>query len=100
MNAQLPVEGQGVPHSRDAWRPRLTSPINGQGLPRQGRARLKKQVQEIRIGTLNVGSMTGRSREVVDVMERRKVDIFYVCRKQDGEAIKQRTLAVDISCER
>ena len=78
MNDQLPVEGQGVPHSRDARRPRLTSPINGQGLPRQGRARLKKQVQEIRIGSLNVGSMTGRSREVVDVMERRKVDILCV----------------------
>ena len=49
-----------------------------QGLPRQGRARLKKKVQELRIGTLNVGSMTGRSREVADVMERRRVDILCV----------------------
>ncbi|XP_064118983.1 uncharacterized protein LOC135223991 [Macrobrachium nipponense] len=65
MNSQeqLPVEG-------------LTSPINGQGLPRQGRARLKKQVQAIRMGTLNVGSMNGRSREVADVLERRRVDIL------------------------
>ena len=75
---QLHVEGQGVPCSRDARGPRLTPPINGQGLPRQGRARLKKKVQAVRIGTLNVGSMTGRSREVADVMERRKVDILCV----------------------
>ena len=71
-------EGQGVPCSRDAGGPRLTHPINGQGLPRQGRAWLKKKVQEIRIGTLNVGTTTGRSREVADVMERRKVDILCV----------------------
>ena len=71
-------EGQGVPRSRDASGLRLTHPKNGQGLPRQGRVWLKKKVQAIRIGTLNVGSMTGRSREVADVMDRRKVDILCV----------------------
>ena len=75
---QLQVEGQGVPRSRDARGLRLTPSRNGQGLPRQGRARLKKKVQALRVGTLNVGSMNSRSREVADVMERRKVDILCV----------------------
>ena len=71
-------EGQGVPRSRDASGLRLTHPKNWQGLPRQGRAWLKKRVQDIRIGTLNIGTMTGRSREVADVMERRKIDVLCV----------------------
>ncbi|XP_063587803.1 uncharacterized protein LOC134765045 [Penaeus indicus] len=32
----------------------------------------------IRIGTLNVGKMTGKSRELVDMIERRKLDILCV----------------------
>ncbi|KAK3561622.1 hypothetical protein QTP86_010757 [Hemibagrus guttatus] len=32
----------------------------------------------LRIGTLNVGTMTGKGRELADVMERRKVDILCV----------------------
>ena len=32
----------------------------------------------MRIGTLNVGSMTGKGREIVDMMERRQVDILCV----------------------
>ena len=32
----------------------------------------------MRIGTLNVGSMTGKGREIVDLMERRQVDILCV----------------------
>ena len=30
------------------------------------------------VGTLNVGSMTGRGRELVDLMERRKVGVLFV----------------------
>ena len=56
----------------DVRRPRLTSVRNGQGLPGFGRSRLKKLVR-VRVGTLNVGSMTGRGRELADLMERRKV---------------------------
>ena len=41
-----------------------------QGLPGFGRSRLKKLVR-VRGGTLNVGSMTGRGRELADLMERR-----------------------------
>ncbi|XP_063611527.1 uncharacterized protein LOC134785169 [Penaeus indicus] len=62
----------------DAQEPRLTPVISEQGLPRQERARLKKPVQKIRVGTLNVGSLTGRSRELADVMERRKIGVLCV----------------------
>ena len=31
---------------------------------------------DVRIGTLNVGTMTGKERELADMMERRKLDIF------------------------
>ena len=73
------VEGQGVPRLSDALGPRLTPPVNGQGLPRpKGQARLKKQVQNVRVATLNVGSMTGRSREVAEMMNKRRVDALCV----------------------
>ena len=42
---------------------------------------LKKQIQNIkhlRIGSWNVGSLTGKGQELVDVMQRRKVDILCV----------------------
>ncbi|KAI5715325.1 hypothetical protein M8J77_014185 [Diaphorina citri] len=61
----------------DARRPRPTNVKNGRGLPDQERFRLKKLVQT-RIGTLNVGSMTGKGRELVDMMERRRVQILCV----------------------
>ena len=48
---------------------------------RQSRARKEKHVNrkkatrvELKVGTLNVGTMTSKSRELADVMERRKVD--------------------------
>ena len=47
----------------DARRPRLTSVRNGQGLPDFGRSWLNKLVR-LSVGTLNVGSMTGRRRGV------------------------------------
>ncbi|KAG8226729.1 hypothetical protein J437_LFUL004379 [Ladona fulva] len=57
---------------------------NGHGLPNQGRVRLKRLVQlknetqKIRIGMLNVGMMNGKSREIVDLMSRRKVNKLYI----------------------
>ncbi|KAI5104132.1 hypothetical protein C0J45_5758 [Silurus meridionalis] len=33
---------------------------------------------EVWVGTLNVGTMTGKGREVADMMERRKVDMLCV----------------------
>ncbi|KAI5726127.1 hypothetical protein M8J77_024147 [Diaphorina citri] len=67
--------------SCDAQIPRLTSVRSEQGLPgqKQGWARLKKQVLcKIRIGTLNVGSMTSRGREIADMMVRRKIHVLCV----------------------
>ncbi|XGW04108.1 hypothetical protein V3C99_015339 [Haemonchus contortus] len=43
------------------------------GLPRSERPRPKKLV---RIGTLNVGSLTGKSREVADLMKRRNIQVL------------------------
>ena len=33
---------------------------------------------ELRVGTLNVGTMSGKGGEIVDMMERRKIDILCV----------------------
>jgi len=52
---------------------------------RQSRARKEKYANrkkakrvDLKVGTLNVGTMTGKSRELADVMERRKVDVLCV----------------------
>ncbi|KAK3533904.1 hypothetical protein QTP70_034899 [Hemibagrus guttatus] len=51
----------------------------------RGRRRVRRQREKrkgksvgLRIGTLNVGTMTGKGRELADMMERRKVDILCV----------------------
>ena len=74
----------------DARGHRRTLVRNGRRLPYQERIRLKKIAQRrerrektgeqktIRMGTLNVGSMTGRGHELVDFMERRKINILCV----------------------
>ncbi|VDL72953.1 unnamed protein product [Nippostrongylus brasiliensis] len=57
------------------------------GLPRDERPRLKKLV---RIGTLNVGTLTGKSREVADLMKRKNIQI--VCLQETrwkGENVKE-----------
>ena len=61
---------------------------NGQGVSQYPRLRLKKQVEKtkkqnkkvnnLRIGTWNVGTLTGKGREIADVMERRKVRILCI----------------------
>ncbi|XP_047502966.1 uncharacterized protein LOC125048346 [Penaeus chinensis] len=74
----------------DAGGDRRDPPKSGRRLPYTERIRLKKQAQrrkrreeqrttrKLRVGTLNVGTMTGRGREVVDMMERRKINILCV----------------------
>ncbi|KAK3512762.1 hypothetical protein QTP70_025113 [Hemibagrus guttatus] len=49
----------------------------GRRVHRQREKRKGKRVG-LRIGTLNVGTMTGKGRELADMMERRKVDILCV----------------------
>ena len=73
----------------DAQGPRLSPVINGQGLLSFERTRLKKRAQRrcrrrreggkgMRVGTLNVGTMTGKGREIADLMERRRVSVLCV----------------------
>ena len=52
---------------------------------KRGRRRVKKQREAwkgrcslIRVGTLNIGTMTGRLRELANMMERRNVDILWL----------------------
>ncbi|KAK3536314.1 hypothetical protein QTP86_002939 [Hemibagrus guttatus] len=45
---------------------------------RRQRVKRKGKSVGLRIGTLNVGTMTGKGRELADMMERRKVDILCV----------------------
>ncbi|XP_051785416.1 craniofacial development protein 2-like [Erpetoichthys calabaricus] len=63
----------------DARRPRPSVVSSGQGLPAHGRGRPKKRVQQqqqpLRLGTLNIGTMTGRSRELADTLKIRRIDI-------------------------
>ena len=48
----------------------------------------------IRVGTLYIGTMTRRGRELEDIMERRNVDIL--CQQETkGKGVKQGTLEVD-----
>lgn len=36
------------------------------------------KVVALRVGTLNVGTMTGKSKEIVDLMERSKINVLCV----------------------
>ncbi|XP_073698816.1 uncharacterized protein [Garra rufa] len=54
--------------------PRPHNVRNGRGLPTRERGGLKKRVQ-LRLGTINIGTMTGRSRELADSLKARCVDI-------------------------
>ena len=51
-----------------------------QGISQKSRLRLKKigSTKQLRVGNWNVGSMTGKGREIVDIMQRRKIDIMCV----------------------
>ena len=71
----------------DAQDPHLNPVRNDQGLPGLGQARQKKQAhhhhhhhhhhhQQMRVGTINIGTLTGKGREIADIMERRKMDIL------------------------
>ena len=69
---------------------------------KRGERRVKKQREAwkrrrslIRVGTLNIGTMTGRGRELADMMERRNVDILSY-KKLSGKRVKQGTLEVDV----
>ena len=69
----------------DARDPRPSSAKNGQGLPSGGLGRLKKLVRErgrgmrkVKIAKLNVGSMTGRSIEISQLMRKKSLQVVCV----------------------
>ena len=64
----------------DAYRHPPAGTKRWQGVVHQPRVRLKKQVEQapFRIGSWNVGSMTGKGRELVEAVKRRRIDILCV----------------------
>ena len=65
---------------------------NKQGFPHYGRMRVKKLVHEtkIRIRTCNIGSLTGKLMELVDIMIHRKINILSIQEtKWVGEKAKE-----------
>ena len=67
-------------HVSDARDHRPGSATNGQGLPPGGRRRLKKLVQgrgrrlrKLKLASLNAGSMTGRSGDIVQLMRKKSL---------------------------
>ncbi|KAK6765208.1 hypothetical protein RB195_025231 [Necator americanus] len=74
--------GRASPRS-DAHCPRPGNVANIRGLPARGRSRPKKLVRHhqqhpVRLATLNVGTLTGRSRELADSLRKCCVDICCV----------------------
>ncbi|XP_068210389.1 uncharacterized protein [Palaemon carinicauda] len=69
--------------------------INGRGIPQGSRLQPKKLVREwkIRAGIWIVGTLMGRLREIVDVMERRKIDVL---RLQETKWKGNETRAIEI----
>ncbi|KAK6756255.1 hypothetical protein RB195_014575 [Necator americanus] len=64
----------------DAHCPRPGNVANMRGLPTRRRSRPKKLVRHrqqhpVRLATLNVGTLSGRSRELADSLRKRRVDI-------------------------
>ncbi|XP_068213982.1 uncharacterized protein [Palaemon carinicauda] len=65
----------------EALGPHPIAPKNRQGLPSHGWARLKREArrkiseERMRVATLNVWTMTGKWRELVDLMKRRKIGV-------------------------
>ncbi|VDL73390.1 unnamed protein product [Nippostrongylus brasiliensis] len=57
----------------DAQNPRPSPLVSIRGLPRDERPGMKKLVRR---GTLNVSTLTGKSREVVDLMKRKNMQIL------------------------
>ncbi|KAK6764634.1 hypothetical protein RB195_024815 [Necator americanus] len=82
MSTMCSSEARAYPRS-DAHCPRPGNVANMRGLPARGRSRPKKLVRHrqqhpVRLATLNVGTLTGRSRELADSLRKRRFDICCV----------------------
>ncbi|KAK6727994.1 hypothetical protein RB195_005571 [Necator americanus] len=79
LGPRLQAKARAYPRS-DAHCPRLGNVADMRGLPARGRSRPKKLVRRrqqhpVRLATLNLGTLTGRSRELADSLRKRRVDI-------------------------
>ncbi|XP_068229418.1 uncharacterized protein [Palaemon carinicauda] len=80
---QKEINARAFPIS-DELGSRLIFPKNQQELPSHGLPRLKRQAppkisdERMRVATLNVGTMTGKGRELVDLMKRMKIGMLCV----------------------
>ena len=98
----LPTTASGVAQQSTCGNYATAKQSKNKSRKRGGR-RVKKQPEAfkgrcslIRVGTLNIGTMTGRGRELADMMERRNVDIYSAYKKLSGKGVKQGTLEVDV----
>ncbi|PZC74908.1 hypothetical protein B5X24_HaOG207038 [Helicoverpa armigera] len=74
------VTDRAPPHN-GAQELRPTPVASGQGLPCHERARSKKRAptkKKIRFATWNIGTLTGRARELADVLIRRRVAVAFL----------------------
>ncbi|KAK6767017.1 hypothetical protein RB195_026345 [Necator americanus] len=92
------AEARAYPRS-DSHCPRPGNVANMRGLPEGGQSRPKKLVRHrqqhpLRLVTLNVGTRTGRSRELADSLRKRRVDICCV-QETRWKVSKSRELGYD-----
>ena len=91
-----------VSHSRASVEIYATAKHSENKSRKTGGRRVKKQREVwkgrcslIRVGNLNIGTMTGRGRELADMMERRNVDIFYL---QETKLKRSKTRNIESGC--
>ncbi len=73
---EIPTRDARASPLSDGQHPRLSAVRTRRvRLAQRGRMGLKKLFTRLRITTLNVGSMTGKGRELADVLNRRRIDI-------------------------
>ena len=72
-------EGRARAYSVNDAQTHRPNSVTGRGLLHHERVQLKKLAHiGIRVGQLNIGSMTGRGRELAELMRRKKVNILCV----------------------
>ena len=96
----LPTTASGVAQRGTCGNYATTEHFENKSRKRGGR-RVKKQREVwkgrrslIRVGTLNIGTMIGRGRELADMIKRRNVNILYL-QETKWKGSKAKTLEVD-----
>ena len=99
LRSGLPTTASGVAR-QDTYGNYATAGFSENKRRRGGGKRVKRQRERwkgrrplIRVGTLNIGTMTGRRRELTDMMKRTNVDILCL-QETKWKGVKQGTLKV------